>query len=122
MRKTYTRPQDHGGSMQNGNKVSEYQTIGLETEIMPRKFKQIAKLAVRNYSEANALLPKVKALMESLGLILVKDYRVCSIRGNQLYMTIEVTEEAEETGAPTMLLLMLDNEKEKMYDSVRGRY
>lgn len=87
---------------------------------MPKKFKQIAKLTVKHYQEANALLPKVKALLESLGLILAKDYRVYSIRGTQqLYMTVEVTEEAEETGASTMLLLMLDNEKEKMYDSIR---
>lgn len=86
---------------------------------MPRKFKQVAKLPVRNYSEANKLLPAVKALMGSLNLILTRDFRVLSIRGDQLYMTIEVTDEADASGATTMLLLMLDAEMEKMYDSVR---
>lgn len=119
MKKTYTKQALHGVSMQNGSKGSESQIIGPAIEIMPRKFKQVAKLPVRNYSEANALLPKVKALLGSLDLIIARDFRVLSIRGDQLYMTIELTDEADEAGATSMLLLMLNAEQERMYDSVR---
>ena len=99
--------------------MNEYQTTGHEIEYTPRKFKQILKLPVRNFSEANRLLPQVKALMQRLDLVLVRDFRVTSVRGDQLYMTVEIEESIEETGVESMILLIYNAEKEHIYDSVR---